>query len=185
VELYNNTNSAINLDSYSLQIANAADGDEWTVIDLTGSIPAHGSYLIRGGAVTDPENSRLDLSSVTPDVDDSFVLDNKEFKIALMSNTTALNVANPFGTDGEETVVAGYVDMLGTGTTAKVTGYETGPIDGISKQKSARRKSLADTDNNAEDFKIHEYKADGLSDDDLEKCRPRTANEGDWTPEFP
>ena len=185
VELYNNTGSAINLGAYSLQIANSAAGAEWTVINLSGSIPARGSYLIRGAVDDDISDSRLNLTSLSPDVDGSFLLSNNEFKIALMSNQTVLTVANPFDT-GNGASAAGYVDMLGTGSnTTKVTGYETAPLDGISKQKSARRKYLADTDNNAEDFKIHDYRTSNLSDDDLEKCRPRTAVDGSWTPEFP
>jgi hypothetical protein len=190
VELYNNTNSSIDLGGYSLQIgntANSTDGTGWTVINLSNSIPAHGSYLIRGAAIADKTSSRLDLSGVNPDVDGSFTLSNNEFKIALMSNQTQLTVANPFDT-GNGSSSTGYVDMLGAGSnTVKVTGYETAPVDGISKQKSVRRKHLADTDNNTEDFKIHDYRAPttGMSDEDVAKCRPRTAADGAWTPDFP
>jgi hypothetical protein len=193
VELYNNTNNAINLGTgnYSLQLAPAAlsaDGTAWAVIDLTGTIPAHGSYLIRGAVVTEGASaSRLDLGTVTPDVDGSFILDNDAFKVALMSNRTPLAVANPFNTDEAGTKAEGYVDMVGAGELNVVSGYETAPIGGISKQKPVRRKYLADTDNNAEDFKIYDYRdrEDGLNSEDFEKCRPRTSAAGSWTPEFP
>jgi hypothetical protein len=192
VELYNNTASDINLDegNYSLQIAPAAlsaDGVAWTVINLTGTIPAHGSYLIRGAVIGNTSSSRLDLSSVTPDVDGTFILDNDAFKVALMSNRTALRVANPFSTDGEGTKAEGYVDMVGAGELHLVSGYETAPIGGISKQKPVRRKYLADTDNNAEDFKTHDYRDrdGGLTSEDFARCSPRTSADGGWTPEFP
>jgi hypothetical protein len=185
VELYNNTGAAIDLSSYSLQAAEVADEISWTVINLTGSIPAHGSYLIRGGIADDISDSRLDLSTVTPDVSDSFILSNDEFKVALMSNQTPLTVHNPFDTDESGTSAAGYVDMVGAGGTDKVTGYETAPKDGISKQKAIRRKYLADTDNNENDFKVYDYRTSGMTDEILAKCRPRTAADGSWTPEFP
>jgi hypothetical protein len=67
------------------------------------------------------------------------------------------------------------------------TGCETAPNPGISKQKSVRRASLTDTDNNADDFKIYDYRdrEDGLNSEDFERCRPRTSAAGAWTPEFP
>jgi hypothetical protein len=190
VELYNNTNAAINVAGYSLQFVSGegddANGAAWTVINLTGQVPAHGSYLIRGAAIGDISKSRLDLSSVTADVNGTFILGNDQFKVALMSNQSALTVVNPFDTGGG-VKSAGYVDMLGTGKAADVNGYETAPIDGISKQKAVRRKHLSDTDNNGDDFKIYDYRvpSNGISDADLERCRPRTAADGGWTPEFP
>ncbi|MDR2159232.1 MAG: lamin tail domain-containing protein, partial [Treponema sp.] len=184
VELYNNTAAAIDLASYSLQIADEGNGTSWTAINLSGTIPSYGSYLIRGAVAEDISDSRLNLTPVTPDVDGTFLLSNDEFKIALMSNQTALTVGNPFDTGGG-TSAAGYVDMLGAGKANDLTGYETAPVDGISKQRAVRRKHLSDTDNNADDFKTHDYRVSGLSDTDLAKCRPRTAAEGTWTPEFP
>ncbi|MDR0731491.1 MAG: hypothetical protein LBF63_07465, partial [Treponema sp.] len=49
VELYNVTDEAVDVSGSSIQYA-APDSDSWNITSLTGSIPAHSSYLVRGWA---------------------------------------------------------------------------------------------------------------------------------------
>ncbi|MDR1100173.1 MAG: lamin tail domain-containing protein [Treponema sp.] len=184
VELYNISNDAIDLSGSSIQYAGPS-ASSWTVINLSGSIPAHASYLIRGWAGN--SGARLNLTSVTPDVSDtSFRPSNDGWKIALMSNQTALAVHNPFDIGGGAKS-AGYVDMVtayNNDSSYSGTGHETAPNDGISKQKSARRKNLIDTDNNSVDFRGIDYRTSGTSAAQLEQYRPRTAADGAYSPQF-
>ncbi|MCL2763646.1 MAG: lamin tail domain-containing protein, partial [Treponema sp.] len=109
VELYNNTDNPINLSTYSLQYGNAV-GTDWTIINLTGTIPAKGSYLVRGPLGTITSDSRLYIDVADQTIDD-FVLSNRNYKVALMANQQQLTVANPFVMTGG--TAAGYVDLVG------------------------------------------------------------------------
>jgi hypothetical protein len=179
--LYNNTESPVNLNTYSLQYANAV-GTNWTVINLTGTIPAKGSYLIRGN--NNNTSGRLQLGAADQDV--AFYLDNGNFKVALMANQKKLTVINPFDMTGEK--AEGYVDMVGVknGNSDNIDGYETALAQVISKQAAARRGSLTDSDNNSADFVRIDYRVksgnNGISDEELEVRKPRTSSEGIWDP---
>ena len=183
IELYNNTDSPINLNTYSLQYANTT-GTNWTVINLTGTIPAKSSYLVRGN--NNNTSGRLQLSAADQDV--VFYLDNSNFKVALMANQQKLTVANPFAMEGGS--AEGYVDMVGVknGNNDNIDGYETALAQVISKQAAARRGSLTDTDNNSTDFVRIDYRVqsgnNGISDDDVAKFRPRYSGDNTWTPQF-
>jgi hypothetical protein len=188
VELYNNTDAAVNLSAYSLQYADgisasAATVSPWTKIDLTGTIPAHGSYLIRGIQKNTESGAIGRLQVTTPDIDASgFILSNRSYKVALMSNQTLLTVANPFDIDGSGTKAAGYVDLIGVINSAPaddIDAYETAYAEIISKQKSARRSSLSDTNNNSTDLTAIDFRTAVLT-----KYQPRNAATGAWIPEF-
>jgi hypothetical protein len=69
VELYNVTGTAIDLSACSIQYA-ALASNTWNVTNLTESIPAHSSYLIRGWHGNNT-NARVILSTVTADVEDT------------------------------------------------------------------------------------------------------------------
>ena len=177
IELYNNTDSPINLSTYSLQYANAV-GTNWTVINLTGTIPAKGSYLVRGN--NNNASGRLQLGAA--DQDANFYLDNGNFKVALMANQKKLTVENPFAMTGGK--AEGYVDMVGVknGNNDNIDGYETALAQVISKQAAARRKNLTDTNNNSTDFERIDYRSSGVSNQLLEVRKPRTSSAGNWNP---
>ncbi|MDR1278388.1 MAG: lamin tail domain-containing protein, partial [Treponema sp.] len=79
VELYNNTSAAIDVSGYSLLYAGDDSYSNWTKINLTGSIPSHCSYLIRGESYQ-TTGTYVDLSGVTPDVDaPSLYISNDSF----------------------------------------------------------------------------------------------------------
>jgi ribosomal protein L20A (L18A) len=189
VELYNNSDTAVNLGAYSLQYADGISSSAsivspWTKIDLTGTIPAHSSYLIRGGHKNTENGTvgRLQVAAPDRDVPD-FTLSNRSYKVALMSNQTLLTVDNPFDAGDGGTKAAGYVDLAGVINSASdadsIDAYETAYAEIISKQKSARRNSLVDTDNNSADFQDIDFRTANL-----EKYRPRNTDAGAWTPEF-
>jgi hypothetical protein len=187
VELYNNTNADINLSTYSIQYADGISASVdtvsgWTVINLTGTIPAYSSFLIRGVKMNDDSGGtvgRLQINSADQNVA-SFNMSNRSFKLALMSNQTKLAVANPFDIDGTGAKAAGYVDLLGAINAAaegdEIDASETTPAR-ISKQRASRRGTLADTDNNESDFSPVDYRTA-----DMTIPRPRTSSEGAWDP---
>ena len=179
IELYNNTDSAINLNTYSLQYANTT-GANWTVINLTGTIPAKGSYLVRGN--NNNAGGRLQLGAADQNVE--FYLDNRNFKVALMANQQKLTVENPFAMTGGK--AKDYVDMVGVknGNNDNIDGYETALAQVISKQAAARRSSLTDTDNNSTDFVRIDYRTTGATDAQVTQYRPRSSSNGTWTPQF-
>jgi len=185
VELYNNTDAAINLNAFSLQYG--ATGTNWTVINLTGTIPAKGSYLIRGPLGTTHEDNRLYIENADQTVD-TFILSNNGFKIALIENQNVLTVENPFAMTGG--TAAKYVDMLGAynSSASSVDAFEVAAFTPISKQAAARRKSLEDTDNNLTDFERIDYRRvsgnNGINDTKLAQVKPRYSADGEWSP-FP
>ena len=177
IELYNNTDSPVDLSAYSLQYANAA-GTNWNMINLTGTIPAKGSYLVRGNN----NNTTGRLQLVAADQDAEFYLDNGNFKVALMANQKKLTVANPFDMTGGK--AEDYVDLVGVknGNSDNIDGYETALAQVISKQAAARRKNLTDNDNNSADFERIDYRSSGISNQLLEVRKPRSSSAGAWDP---
>jgi hypothetical protein len=116
-------------------------------------------------------------------MNETFVINNRCFKVTLMSNKILLTVQNPFNIDGSGTKAAGYVDMVGalnTTGTDYIQGYETSPIIDLNKQTGQRRKNLADTDNNREDFARAAF--DGATADEKEIRRPKNGAYGAWDP---
>jgi hypothetical protein len=178
VELYNTTDSPITLTgTYSLQYTGAT-GTNWTVINLDGTIPAKGSFLVVGKVAESHDDNRLFIADNEADqiAGDSFTLSNNGFKVALMANQKKLTVANPFAMTGGK--AEDYVDMLGAfNSGTQPDGYETAHAAVISKQAAARRSSLTDTDNNSADFERIDYRTA-----DLDKYRPRTSSDGEWDP---
>ncbi|MCL2179899.1 MAG: lamin tail domain-containing protein [Treponema sp.] len=181
VELYNNTETDIDLETFSLQYG--AIGTSWKVINLTGAIPAKGSYLIRGPLGTTHEDNRLFIENADQTVD-TFILSNNGFKIALMENQDVLTVENPFAMTGG--TAADYVDMLGAynSNASSVDAFEAAAFTSISKQAAARRRSLNDTDNNLNDFERIDYKTSGINNTKLAQVKPRYSADGEWSP-FP
>jgi len=203
VELYNNGTSAVNLSGYSLQYAAASDGDtpesDWTVIALSGSIPAKTSYLILGKK-NNVQTQRIQIADDSGDINkNDFVLSNRGFKLALINGTAKLTAANPYNTDGNWTKATGYIDMVGcsnTFGTNKITGYE-GPssvttLPRNSQQEGIRRANLTDTDDNNTDFVSVRYTAvrspsypHGVDVYEIPFYTPKNVAAGTWDPLTP
>ena len=209
IELYNNSNEPIDLNGFSVHYASGASSGQplvspWTKIDLAGTIPAKSSYLILGKQMvtfgqsqTSPNNGRLDFTGTfipgtltVPDLtDSSFVMSNRSYKVALMSNQISLPAVNPWrnsacidlvsaiNTSGADSIDAakGQQDL-------NAVNSSSGGSRTISKQKSFRRTSLNNTGVTLTDFASKQYST--LSTDDIIKFRPRTTADAPYTPEF-
>ena len=141
IELYNNGSTAVDLSGWSVQY-NSAAGAIWTAANstpLTGTIPAHGYFLIQeaagaGGTTNLP----------TPDIANGTIAMAAGAGKVLLCNTTTLQAgANPTG--------AAIIDKVGYGG---ANGFEgAGPTATISATVSAQRTPVGtDTDNNSADF---------------------------------
>ncbi|MDR0321918.1 MAG: hypothetical protein LBI28_10475 [Treponema sp.] len=194
IELYNNTDAPIDLSTYSVQWANGkANGggtvieedEDWNVINLTGTIPAYGSYLIRGRKLNDENGTVGRLQITVSDQDDNnFYMSNRSFKVALVSNQVKLAEAQPWDNASEPPgpkAGTALVDLLGArnGNNDSTVGFKGAMNTNFSKQNALRRVSLSDSGNNSVDFTNIDYRTT-----DLAKFRPRSATNGSWTPEF-
>jgi hypothetical protein len=125
----------------------------------------------------------LSITDNSGDMNETFTINNRCFKVALMSNITLLTVQNPFDTDGTGTKAVGYVDMVGalnTANTDYIQGCEKNPITDLNKQTGQRRRTLTDTDDNKADFARAVY--DGATADEKEIRRPKNLAYGAWNP---
>ncbi|MCL2042621.1 MAG: Ig-like domain-containing protein [Treponema sp.] len=182
VELYNNSDSAINFDveDYYLHIGGrpSAGVYEWHhAIKLTGTVQPGHSFLIV--STTDISTNIHRAKLPTADVASDFVIPNDRFTIVIMKNRATLPAGNPFG---NAELANDYVDMFGVGDTI---GFEGTAFSNQSRPRVPRRASLADTDNNANDFTDIDYRSSSTtapSDDDLHKVWPRSATMGAWDP---
>ncbi|NHN29312.1 choice-of-anchor I family protein [Paenibacillus agricola] len=189
IELYNPTNQAVNLNGWSLHYAGQSNktgpAGNWQQLNLTGTIPAHSSYLITGDATT-ATNPKIDLTGKANQTITGHLL-NKGMMVVLTSNTGSID--NLYATTPSNNLFTnkpqGYVDMLGTGSNdsgSTINSYETafptGSDEGTSKKKSVRRKSFTDTDNNKADFTQFDIEMASTSDIQLKK--PRGSVDGPW-----
>jgi predicted extracellular nuclease len=136
IVLYNTTDAAIDLSTYSIQYSSAT-GTTWSKTNLTGTIAAGGYYLIQEAAGT---GGTTDLP--TPDVIGTIAMSGTGFKLALVSSQTALSGADP---TADPTVV----DFVGCNT---ANAFETAVAPAPSNSTSIKRTSFIDTDNNSVDF---------------------------------
>jgi 5'-nucleotidase len=147
VELYNPTATAVDVSTMSLQYRSATGtSGTSTTVPLTGSVPAHGYYLVQGAANgTAPAGADLP----TPDVTSSFGPSGTAGTIVLANQRTALTATDlPVGNNAGNTKV---VDLLGYGTsnTFETTADEGGNSVTASLDRAA---DGTDTDVNAADF---------------------------------
>ncbi|MFD0941686.1 lamin tail domain-containing protein [Pedobacter boryungensis] len=159
IELYNPSNTAVDLTGWSVQYLSATGTGNWAVTPLTGSIPAKGFYLVQEAAGA---NGTVNLP--TPDAIGTLALSGTTGKVILSNSISALAGANPSS--------AVVIDKVGFGPTA--TGFEGAPTPVISNTTSIERKATAtsttatlttggaeefagngqDTDNNNADFVV-------------------------------
>jgi len=185
VELYNNSNAAINLGAGNYYLHVGVDTETiWNSIKLQGIIPAKSSFLIVDS--TAPQlgggnaNYNATPRALLPEADQyaPFVLSNNGFKVALMKNRSTLSVINPFFV---QDLWNDYVDVLG---------INAGTGEGFaavaqSRPQITRRISLTDTNNNRADFDRIDIRTTAIppmKDTELYKYWPRNSAAGPWNP---
>lgn len=154
IELYNPTDATIELAGKSVSYF---FGSTIEKLDLVGSIPANHSFLIRCKLTNDSSLGtipNLDLTDKDADMEWDIFLNNKSITIALMNSVDTIEAGvNPSTLDS-------YIDMIGSqdDKNVKPPFYEMAPANDQSKQKSIRRILFSDSDNNAIDCEIVDFR---------------------------
>nr|WP_239062754.1 lamin tail domain-containing protein [Streptomyces sp. SID13031] len=139
IELANLSDNPVSVAGWSVQYASAA-GVVFQTTALSGSIPAHGKYLVQqaqgaGGTVALP----------TPDATGTIPMSGTSGVVALSTSTVPLA-----GCGTACSTAPNVKDLIGYGATANV---ETLAAPGLSNTTAdARSGAMIDTDNNAADF---------------------------------
>ncbi|KDA06414.1 5'-nucleotidase [Microbacterium sp. CH12i] len=145
VELYNPTDAPIVLDGMSLQYRSAGGAAAFTgVTPLTGTIPAGGYFLVKGGT-----NSGASAASELPTADVSGALNpsGTTGTVALVQGTSAVTLGT-----GSIVGVDGVIDLLGYGGSNTFEGTLAAAPSSNTDVKSMNRAEGADTDTNGADF---------------------------------
>ncbi|WP_407319314.1 ExeM/NucH family extracellular endonuclease [Isoptericola halotolerans] len=143
VELYNPGDDPVSLDGWSVQYGSAG-GSTWSgQTDLTGEIPAGGSFL-----VAQEYGSNTDLPDLpTPDAEGTIFMSGSGAKVALVSSTDRLDCLGAACSDA-----ADVIDLVGWGGANTYLG--SGPAPRTSNPTSVARVAHAHTVDNAADFVV-------------------------------
>src|SRR5450830_47953 len=147
VELYNTSDAPVPLDGWSIQYRPAANtGAPGTTAPLTGTIPAKGYYLLKGGsngaAGLDLPAADATAAGFNPAVSGGAII--------LAKQPAALN---PLAT-GSVIEPANVADLLGYGTSNTFETQAATAPSGTADVKSLNRGG-ADSNNNAADFTLN------------------------------
>ena len=139
IELYNKSDSAVNLAGWSVQYASAT-GTTWATTALTGTLPAGAHYVVREAQGTGG------TADVPSDVTGTIAMGAAAGKVALVNTTAPLTCGADC--DGASAVV----DFVGFGTTATdFAGAGAAPAPSATNSVS-RNVTHDNTANNAADF---------------------------------
>lgn len=139
IELANTTGSPIDVSAWSVQYASAA-GAVFQLTRLTGSIPAHGKYLVQQAA-----GAAGTVNLPTPDAIGTVPMSGTSGVVALVTTQVPL-----VGCGISCWSAPNVKDLVGYGATANV---ETLAAPALTNTTAvARTGALTDTDNNAVDF---------------------------------
>lgn len=138
IELYNPTDSPIDIGGWSVQYASAS-GTSWQATALSGTIPAGAYYLVQEAAGTGGTEALPG-----PDVAGNLAMSGSNGKVALVDGTGALGCGASCAT------AAGVVDFVGYGTANDYEG--SGAAAGLTNTTSDTRTGGVDTGDNAADF---------------------------------
>jgi 5'-nucleotidase len=157
VELFNNSDTAIDLSGYSLQYSSAAGtaiASVQGVLPLGGVIAPHNYFLIQTGqsGVTGGMPAIApDFTPTSPDVGPSLGRDGG--KVILALGSTAIT----FTTGSLTTLPANVVDFVGWGTANTYEGTGAAPAPGSTFNSLTRTlviNTMTDTNDNAVDFRV-------------------------------
>ncbi|WP_277207792.1 ExeM/NucH family extracellular endonuclease [Isoptericola croceus] len=143
IELYNPGDEPVALDGWSVQYGSAT-GTTWSgQTDLTGEVPAGGSFL-----VAQAYGSNTDLPDLpAPDVEGTIAMSGTGAKVALVSSTERLSCLGAACAD-----VADLVDLVGWGSANTYLGGA--PARATTNSTSVSRVEHVNTVDNAADFTI-------------------------------
>jgi hypothetical protein len=175
IELYNASGKTVELGGYSLQIANSAGTGEitgdWEVLPLTGkSIKPESYFLVVLTRSVSGGTPRYTIANW--DMEWDTALSNRAYSVALVSGHTKLSETI---TPAEKPKVLDLVGAVNDPAAAdRVHNCEgSGPVEGATKQKTVRRIGFQDTDDNAADFEVLDYRESGITAEELAEARPR------------
>ena len=141
VELHNPGDEPVSLDGWSVQYGSAG-GTTWSSqTDLSGQIPAGGSFLVAQAPGSD--DSQPDLP--TPDVDGGIFMSGSGAEVALVSSTDRLDCTGTACADVDD-----LVDLVGWGSANTYLG--SGPAPATTNPVSVARVEHGNTVDNAADF---------------------------------
>jgi hypothetical protein len=136
IELFNPTNSAVNLAGWSVQYASAA-GTAWQVTPLSGSIAPGHYYLVQQAA-----GAGGTTGLPTPDATGSIPMSATSAKVALVNSTTPITGACP----------SGLIDLIGFGAANCAEGTGGAPAGTNTTALSRINNGCTDNNNNVTDF---------------------------------
>ena len=177
IELYNPTDSTINLSGYTLSYSSnrkstnlgstidTSGNLQTDTLDLTGSIPPKHSFLIRGASET-TSATNIKYSLIKSDLDWStrYIDNDKTIELKLFNN------------EGNQ------VDAVSNRATDFTNiGEGDSPATGTSKQKSLRRVNFVDTNQNFADFSLLIWDDPTVNEAFINAYYPRSLADGEWT----
>lgn len=146
VELYNPTDAAVSLDGTSLQYRSATGtAASSSTIALTGTIPAKGHFLVKGGSNGDAGAALPAADKDGPGLNPSGTTGT----LALVQGTSAVTLPT-----GDLAGAPGVIDAIGYGTSNT---FETAVAQAPSSTRDVRsvnRTDGVDTDDNSADFTL-------------------------------
>jgi hypothetical protein len=139
IELFNRSGAPVNLAGWSVQYASSSSSS-WQKTDLTGTL-APGQYLLIQEASGGANGAPLP----TPDIVGTISMASTGGKVALVNNTTLLNMACPLGPN--------VIDFVGYGSGASCfEGSGSTPAPGATNAILRVGQGCGDTNNNALNF---------------------------------
>jgi len=150
VELYNNSDAAVNLGGWSLQYRSGTGTSAPSgITSLSGSIPAKGHFLIKG-ASNNASSTAPELPAADVDGSGTFNPAGTSGTIVLAKQATAMNPL-PVGSVTGNPAVA---DLLGYGTSNTFETAAAAAPAGNTDVKSLNRSNGADSNNNSADLAL-------------------------------
>lgn len=140
IQLFNFSSSPVDLSGYTLQIAPAA-GSSWSVVNLSGIIPANHWFLLKGKG-SGSSGADLPVADFTGDFD----ITTESGKIALVSSGSALSTG--CAETGEN-----VIDFIGYGKDVDCSETSPGPAHTVVLATS-RINFAADANDNGSDFTL-------------------------------
>lgn len=183
IELYNTTDSTINLRGLSLQYGEYMQ--PWKVLELRGEVKPYSSFLVRCAQHSDPYRRSTRCKILDFDMSWDIPISENGFKVLLTVGTEASKFTNPANTDGSWTRATGYINMFAVGgedTTRIIDGYEKTYMHLANKYRMLKRRysedliyAFANTGDNGDNIDYVDMRTA-----DLEVYAPRSSKYGQW-----